>query len=88
MATKLKKELEDTIRFVYLKVILNKKTIFSELLAAAAKAELYLTDDADRETMSKDDADTIHLFVGQTRLLCQDKLGKQFRNLCLKTLVI
>jgi len=71
MATKLKKELEDTI---------------SELLAAAAKAELYLTDDADRETMSKDDADTIHLFVGQTRLLCQDKLGKQFRNLCLKTL--
>ena len=37
--------------------------------------------------MSKDDSDTIHLCVGQTRLLCQDKLGKQFRNLCLKTLV-
>ena len=37
--------------------------------------------------MSKDDSDTIHLIVGQTRLLCQDKLGKQFRNLCLKTLV-
>ena len=37
--------------------------------------------------MSKDDFDNIHQIVGQTRLLCQDKLGKQFRNLCLKTLV-
>merc|ERR1711892_150373 len=60
MATKLKKELEDTI---------------SELLAAAAKAELYLTDDADRETMSKDDADTIHLFVGETRPHVDDLVG-------------
>jgi len=71
MAAKLKKELEDTI---------------SELLAAASKAELYLSDETEKEKMSKDDSDTIHLIVGQTRLLCQDKLGKQFRNLCLKTL--
>ena len=60
---------------------------FSELLAAASKAELYLSDEIEKEKMSKDDSDTIHLCVGQTRLLCQDKLGKQFRNLCLKTLV-
>merc|ERR1712168_215493 len=54
--------------------------------AAASKAELYLSDETEKEKMSKDDSDTIHLIVGQTRLLCQDKLGKQFRNLCLKTL--
>ena len=60
----------------------------SELLSAATRAEQYLDDSADREKMSKDDFDTIHQVVGQTKLLCQDKLGKQFRNLCLKTLVI
>lgn len=70
-AKKLKKELEDTI---------------SKLLSAAAKAELYLEDENEKDKMSKDDSDTIHQVVGQTRLLCQDKLGKQFRNLCLKTL--
>jgi len=28
--------------------------------------------------------DEINTIIGGTRLLCQDKLGKQFRNLCLK----
>jgi len=46
-----------------------------------------LEDSSEKEKMSKDDFDNIHQIVGQTRLLCQDKLGKQFRNLCLKTLV-
>jgi len=70
-AKKLKKQLEDTI---------------SELLSAATRAEQYLEDSSEKEKMSKDDFDNIHQIVGQTRLLCQDKLGKQFRNLCLKTL--
>lgn len=70
-AKKLKKQLEDTI---------------SELLSAATRAEQYLDDSSEKEKMSKDDFDNIHQIVGQTRLLCQDKLGKQFRNLCLKTL--
>jgi len=70
-AKKLKKQLEDTI---------------SELLSAATRAEQYLEDSSEKEKMSKDDFDNIHQVVGQTRLLCQDKLGKQFRNLCLKTL--
>jgi len=70
-AKKLKKQLEETI---------------SELLSAATRAEQYLDDSAEKEKMSKDDFDTIHQVVGQTKLLCQDKLGKQFRNLCLKTL--
>jgi hypothetical protein len=70
-AKKLKKQLEETI---------------SELLSAAIRAEQYLEDSSEKEKMSKDDFDNIHLIVGQTRLLCQDKLGKQFRNLCLKTL--
>lgn len=70
-AKKLKKQLEDTI---------------SELLSAATRAEQYLEDSTEKEKMSKDDFDTIHQIVGQTKLLCQDKLGKQFRNLCLKTL--
>ena len=60
----------------------------SELLSAATRAEQYLDDSSEKEKMSKDDFDNIHQIVGQTRLLCQDKLGKQFRNLCLKTLVI
>merc|ERR1712227_762550 len=70
-AKKLKKQLEDTI---------------SELLSAATRAEQYLEDSSEKEKMSKDDFDNIHQIVGQTRLLCQDKLGRQFRNLCLKTL--
>merc|ERR1712137_1469427 len=70
-AKKLKKQLEDTI---------------SDLLSAATRAEQYLDDSSEKEKMSKDDFDNIHQIVGQTRLLCQDKLGKQFRNLCLKTL--
>jgi len=70
-AKKLKKQLEDTI---------------SELLSAATRAEQYLEDSSEKDKMSKDDFDNIHQIVGQTRLLCQDKLGKQFRNLCLKTL--
>jgi hypothetical protein len=70
-AKTLKKELEDTV---------------SKLLSAAAEAELYLKDENEKDKMSRDDSDTIHQIVGQTRLLCQDKLGKQFRNLCLKTL--
>ena len=59
----------------------------SELLSAATRAEQYLEDSSEKDKMSKDDFDNIHQIVGQTRLLCQDKLGKQFRNLCLKTLV-
>ena len=65
----------------------NSKMLKSELLSAATRAEQYLDDSSEKEKMSKDDFDNIHQIVGQTRLLCQDKLGKQFRNLCLKTLV-
>ena len=65
----------------------NSKILKSELLSAATRAEQYLEDSSEKEKMSKDDFDNIHQIVGQTRLLCQDKLGKQFRNLCLKTLV-
>ena len=54
-------------------------TTVSELLAAALQIEEYL-----KIEIPKDYQDEINTIIGGTRLLCQDKLGKQFRNLCLK----
>ena len=87
MQNSVKRPSDDTPHFIWALIHGNSKMFSSELLSAATRAEQYLEDSSEKEKMSKDDFDNIHQIVGQTRLLCQDKLGKQFRNLCLKTLV-
>lgn len=53
----------------------------SDILAAAVEIEAFLDTHTD---IPQDISDEITAVVGGCRLLCQDKLGKQFRNLCLK----
>lgn len=53
----------------------------SDILAAAVEVEAFLDTHTD---IPQDISDEITAVVGGCRLLCQDKLGKQFRNLCLK----
>jgi len=54
----------------------------AELLSRAVTCEEYLK--SEKEIISKDGIDEINTIVGGTRLLCQDKMGRQFRHLCLK----
>ncbi|CAG5094646.1 Oidioi.mRNA.OKI2018_I69.XSR.g13740.t1.cds [Oikopleura dioica] len=54
----------------------------SQILAAATEVEAFLT--TEPSEIPLDIKDEITAVVGGCRLLCQDKLGKQFRNLCLK----
>jgi len=57
-------------------------TTIAELLASALQCEGFL--ESERDKMPRDAIDEVEAIVGGTRLLCQDKLGRQFRNLCLK----
>ena len=73
-------EPEETADFPEVDRFLSRlDTTVSELLAAALQIEEYL-----KSEIPKDYQDEINTIIGGTRLLCQDKLGKQFRNLCLK----
>lgn len=64
------------------KLLSQLDATIAELLAAALQCEEYL--ESEKDVITKDAIDDVNAIVGGTRLLCQDKMGRQFGNLCRK----